>query len=182
MEKSKRGYLDLAIKLFRGFIYYNMFDQCGKYLRIGRGVIIIKHNSRLILGEKVHLYKNVKISAFGSTAKSVISIGNSTSIGDRTEIHAGMCVLIGSNCNIAWDCCILDRDYHKLNNNIETMKPVIIEDNVWIGCKSIILKGVHIGTGAVIAAGSIVTKDVPAHSLAAGNPAVVKKNNLTWAP
>jgi len=52
-------------------------------------------------------------------------------------------------------------------------KPVVIEDDVWIGCRSIILKGVRIGRGAVIAAGSVVTKDIPAGAIAGGVPARV---------
>jgi galactoside O-acetyltransferase len=52
-------------------------------------------------------------------------------------------------------------------------KPVVIEDDVWIGCRSIVLKGVRIGRGAVIAAGSVVTKDIPAGAIAGGVPARV---------
>ena len=57
-------------------------------------------------------------------------------------------------------------------------RPVIIEDDVWIGTKVIILPGVHIGKGSVIGAGAVVTKNIPAYSIAAGNPAVVKRNRL----
>ena len=56
--------------------------------------------------------------------------------------------------------------------NVES-SPIIIEDDVWIGFKSSILKGVTIGRGAIVAAGSVVTKAVPEYSLVAGNPAVV---------
>jgi acetyltransferase-like isoleucine patch superfamily enzyme len=55
--------------------------------------------------------------------------------------------------------------------------PVIIGDNVWIGDKATILPGVSIGNGAVIAANAVVTKDVPAYSVAAGNPARIIKQN-----
>ena len=54
-------------------------------------------------------------------------------------------------------------------------KPIIIEDDVWIGFNSIILKGVTIGKGAIIAAGSVVTKDIPPFSMVAGNPAKIIK-------
>lgn len=52
-------------------------------------------------------------------------------------------------------------------------KPIVIEDNVWIGCNSIILKGVTIGEGSIVSAGSVVMDNVPSHSIVRGNPAVV---------
>ncbi len=76
----------------------------------------------------------------------------------------------------------MDRDYHKFNSNTEEIKPVKIGDNVWIGCNSIILKGITIGNGAVVAAGSIVTKDVPPKVLVGGNPAKVIKEDIYWIP
>ncbi len=57
---------------------------------------------------------------------------------------------------------------------------MVIENHVWIGCGCTILKGVVIGEGAVIAAGSVVTKSVPPRALAAGNPAKVIRENVTW--
>lgn len=58
--------------------------------------------------------------------------------------------------------------------------PVIIEDNVWIGEKTSILPGVHIGQGSIIGANSVVTKDVPAYSVVAGNPAKIIKTNKDY--
>ena len=63
----------------------------------------------------------------------------------------------------------------QMNWNEVKSKPIIIKKNSWIGMRSIILKGVIIGEGAVVAAGSVVTKDVPDYTLVAGNPAIVKK-------
>ena len=57
---------------------------------------------------------------------------------------------------------------------------MVIGSHVWIGCNVLILKGVTVGDGAVIAAGSVVTKDVPAASLVGGNPARILKENVTW--
>lgn len=59
--------------------------------------------------------------------------------------------------------------------------PIVIEDYVWIGMNVIILKGVTIGEGSIIAAGSVVTRDIPPHCLAAGVPARVIKTNVTWS-
>ncbi|MBR5535021.1 MAG: acyltransferase [Clostridia bacterium] len=141
-----------------------------------KGVRVMKNNGGITLGDRVFLHRFVKLSAYGGK----IEIGNNSYIGDRTEIHSGEAVKIGNGVNIAWDCNILDRDYHAFNSEKEVIKPVVIEDNVWIGVRSTVLKGVRIGQGAVVAAGSVVTRDVPPHSLVAGNPAKVIKENITW--
>ena len=109
-----------------------------------------------------------------------ITIGSKCSIGDRTEIHCGNRISIGDDVIIAWDCNILDRDYHSTDNGVEVTSPVHIGNRVWIGCRAIILKGVTIGDGAVIAAGSVVTKNVLPNSLVAGNPAEFKKEVTGW--
>jgi acetyltransferase-like isoleucine patch superfamily enzyme len=64
----------------------------------------------------------------------------------------------------------MDTDQHGLPG-ARGPEPVRIDDDVWIGCRAIIVKGVHIGRGAVIGAGAIVTKDVPAGGIAVGTPA-----------
>ena len=76
---------------------------------------------------------------------------------------------------------IRDSDTHTiLNSNHIKTQPVYIGKNVWIGLGSIILKGVTIGDGAIIAAGSVVTKDVPSNCLVGGNPAKVIKDYIEW--
>lgn len=162
--------------VLRGMLYKPKFNKSGKLLRVEKGVRVMKNNGTITIGDKVLLHRYVKLSAYGGR----IEIGNNSYIGDRTEIHAGEAVKIGNNVNIAWDCNILDRDYHAFNGDSEVVKPVVIEDHVWIGVRSIILKGVTIGEGAVVAAGSVVTRDVPAGCLVAGNPAKVIKENVTW--
>ena len=116
----------------------------------------------------------MKLSICGKENYSaVLRIGNNIAIGDRTEIHIGSQCVIGNGMLISWDCCIIDSDYHKLENEEN-----IIGVNAWIGCRALILKGVTIGDRAVIAAESVVTKDVPARTMAAGNPAKIIKENV----
>lgn len=88
---------------------------------------------------------------------------------------------IGKNAHIARGAVIRDYDGHYLEEtNYRTAKPVTIGDNVWIGYRAMILKGVTIGNDSVVAANSVVTKDVPSHCIVAGNPAKVIRTNVTW--
>ena len=86
---------------------------------------------------------------------------------------------IGSDTTIADDVIIRDYDGHYVNDGIKTA-PVSIGNHVWIGSKSMILKGVTIGEGSVVAAGAVVVRDVPPHTLVGGVPAKVIKENITW--
>ena len=83
-------------------------------------------------------------------------------------------ITIGTNTMIGAECLIMDSDFHGLplgENRAIRSAPVQIGDHVFIGARAIILKGVNIGRKAVIGAGSVVTGDIPANSVAAGNPA-----------
>lgn len=90
-------------------------------------------------------------------------------------------IRIGKGANIAREAVIRDYDGHYIEDvNYRTAKPVWIGDNVWIGYRAMILKGVTIGNGSIVAANAVVTKDVPPHCIVAGNPAKVIRNNINW--
>ena len=127
---------------------------------------VIKNSGRAEIGRYVKLYPNVKISLCGETEKpALLKLGDNVAIGDRTEIHVGESVKIGAHTLISWDCCIMDRDYHAINSEAEVKRPIVIGSHVWIGCNAMILNGVTVGDGAVVAAGAVVTKDVPPRGL-----------------
>ena len=91
---------------------------------------------------------------------------------DQGGITIGDGTLVGHNVTIA----TLNHDYNPNNRASITPKPVKIGKNVWIGSDSTILPGVEIGDGAIIGAGSVVTKSIPANTIAAGNPArIIRK-------
>ena len=102
---------------------------------------------------------------------AVIRIGNGTYLNRNTLVVSEQSVEIGRDCKIAWDVIIMDTDLHEIPGAGVRDLPVIIEDAVWIGCRAVILKGVRIGKGAVVAAGAVVTKDVAPYSIVAGVPA-----------
>lgn len=153
------------------------------YKFFGNGCLVIGNNVHLKSNKNsyhLNMYSPVKIMADRSDA--IIEIGDNTRI-NGSCIHAYKRISIGKNCLIAANCQIIDGNGHDLSfpdvaNRINTRgdaKEIIIEDNVWVGANCIILPGVRIGYGSVIAAGSVVVKDIPPMSVAGGNPAKVIK-------
>lgn len=117
--------------------------------------------------------------------KALISIGHNVGM-SSTTLWAAKCITIGSYVKIGANVKIIDNDAHSLGwyvrrNVAEDEKskhsaPILIEDDVLIGMNSIVLKGVTIGARSVIGAGSVVTRNIPADCIAAGNPCkVIKK-------
>jgi acetyltransferase-like isoleucine patch superfamily enzyme len=83
-------------------------------------------------------------------------------------------VTIGHRVKIGWDTVIMDTDLHGHSGLPARTKPVVIEDDVWIGCRVLILKGVHVGRGAIIGAGALVTKNVPPLAVVTSRSAEVR--------
>ncbi len=97
----------------------------------------------------------------------------SCTILDCNEVRIGHHVMIGPNVQIYTAAHLLEAEPR--NRGLEVAKPITIEDNVWIGGGAILLPGVRIGRSAVVGAGAVVSRDVPANTVVAGNPARVIK-------
>ncbi|WP_410000407.1 acyltransferase [Gemmata sp. SH-PL17] len=141
---------------------------------------------------RIHLGDGVRLSgkpsfAFGRAGAEgapELVIGDDTFIGHGCSFSVGRSVRIGRHCLLASGVTVLDMDGHPVDANRrragdptppESIAPVIIGDDVWIGRGAVILKGVSIGHRAIVAAHSVVTKNVPADAIVAGNPARVVK-------
>jgi acetyltransferase-like isoleucine patch superfamily enzyme len=151
--------------------------------------IIQKHRrSILTIGARLELRSTVRSNPLGPNHPVFISTrrpGAILKIGDDFGMTGGSIiaeqrVTIGSRVTIGANSIIADTDFHPLDalarHNLPldgATAPIVIEDDVFIGMQSLILKGVTIGTGSIIGAGSVVTRDVPAGVIAAGNPARV---------
>ena len=134
--------------------------------------------------------KNVHYSPLNSQfSYSTITIGNNVYIGPNARFSAVKGLKIGNNITFGPGVTIMggnhnfkDVGIYIFNNHTKHPNddlPVIIDDDTWIGCNAIILKGVHISQGAIVGAGAVVTKDVPAYAIVAGNPAKVVKYRFT---
>jgi len=125
-------------------------------------------------GNNIKLWKGVIIHS-----PEKVTIGSNTGIGDYVVLWGGGGIEIGENVLIATHSVITSQG-HSVNANVfretNVMNKVIIKNNVWIGAGVLIMPGVTIGENTVIGAGSVVTKDIPANSIAIGSPAIVVKN------
>lgn len=146
-----------------------------------KGILVLKENSELLIKGNVSIAQGAYIR-LRENAK--VSIGNGTFINPRTELIAKDKISIGKNCAISWGVTIMDNDGHLIITSHKGVtpesSPINIKDNVWIGQGATILKGVTIGIGSIVAANAVVTKDVPDHTVVAGNPARIVKEGVVW--
>jgi len=141
-------------------------------------------------GAKIRIGSGSRIAGMLVVEKddSRLTIGNNTLVGHNTIVDCAREIEIGDDVLISYQCIISDSDNHSLDHerrkgDLERWRqgghdwsdvacePIKIKSGAWIGARSIILKGVTIGEGAIVGMGSTVTKDVPPFSVVAGNPA-----------
>jgi acetyltransferase-like isoleucine patch superfamily enzyme len=145
-----------------------------------RAIEIPGHWECIHLGRGVALDRGVVLQITLPLPGSLLEIGAGTYVNRGTYFDAHQKLLVGENCLIGPHCYFTDANHGRepgapvIQQTIE-VKPVIIGNHVWIGAKCIILPGVTIGDGAVVGAGSIVTRDIPAGALAYGSPARVAR-------
>lgn len=170
----------------------------GKRMKIFNHIYLRKHKDSIIeigddfvfsSGESYNpLCRNIKGSIYAPKGAKII-IGDGVGISSAC-IWSKSSITIGNNVKIGGDCILLDTDSHSLDYKIRASKevnedgvsldsynaksaPITIADDVLIGTRCIILKGVTIGARSIIGSGSVVTKSIPADSIAAGNPCKV---------
>ena len=121
--------------------------------------------------------KRIRLTAWMANGKSgKVDIGKHCLICPGTRIMSATSITVSDDCMTAQNVCITDADWHDLYDRsapVGNTEEIFIGRNVWIGDSTMVCKGVHIGENAIIGAGSIVTKDIPANAIAAGNPATV---------
>lgn len=150
----------------------------------GRVKIVKCTKSIMKIGENVTFRSMATSNLIGINRPCIISTLNSgaiVEIGDGcgfsgTVLGCFNKIILGKNVRCGANTLITDSDWHLDDPRSSTPRPVIIEDNVWLGVNVIVLKGVTIGENSVIGAGSIVTRNIPANVIAAGNPCKVISN------
>jgi acetyltransferase-like isoleucine patch superfamily enzyme len=102
---------------------------------------------------------------------ATLAIGDHVFINQGVRISCSQEIRIGNGCQIADECVLIDNDYHNFPGQEIKSGPIIIENGVWLATRVIVLRGVTIGEGSVIGAGSVVTRSIPPQTFAAGAPA-----------
>lgn len=147
-------------------------------------IITVDGAANLVEVEQGVKLRNVNLIIRGNNCS--VRIGKDTTFGGARIVNVGSdnSIMIGDNCLFADKIEIWASDTHAIydenGNWINKEKPVIIESNVWIGSKVTILKGVKIGEGSIIGMETLLTKDVNAKTIVAGNPAREIKKNVFW--
>lgn len=170
---------------FRSFYHKNRFKKCGKNFSSEKGLRII--NPQFIsVGDDVIFHENISLCNNPISDTCELIIGNRVDLGKWNDFGCSNKIIIEDDVITAPFVHISDRDHSYTNINIpiknqlpNSRGPVIIGKGSWIGFRAQIMSGVTIGKQCVIAAGAIVTKDIPDYSVAGGNPAkVIKKYNF----
>jgi acetyltransferase-like isoleucine patch superfamily enzyme len=139
------------------------------------GRLIVCNDGALHLGERVRIRGTHVPVELATLCGGTLRIGDRTFINSGVSICAQRSVTIGEGCAIGNYTLIMDTDFHAVEDYRKQgeAEPVVIEEGVWLAARVTVLKGVRIGRGAVVAAGAVVTRDVPPHTLVGGVPARV---------
>ncbi len=185
MRRDNKPYsIRLLINACRAM--YTRWRVVPQFDSVGSGLEIIGPQRLEVYGPDIHLGNNVHIQTSrgqmsrlctwpdGKGETGTIRIGNNVLLTPGLQIVSASSVDIGDNVMIASRVYISDADWHEIYDRLASpgpLAPVRLEDNVWLGEGCKICKGVTVGRNSVIGAGSVVTGNIPANVIAAGNPA-----------
>ena len=135
----------------------------------------MSNQGTLTIGARVRLVSTVATLELVTLPGGHLEIGDNVFINYGSSLVASTHVKVGDNCLIGTHVMVMDTDFHRVDDKSwdTAGQPVVFSDRAWLGNRSIVLKGVNIGHDAVVAAGSVVTHDMPPRTLVAGVPAKV---------
>lgn len=165
--------IGLAWNIFKTKIYLIRCNKIGPLVQT-KGRPQIRNKGKITIGNVVSIWSNISKTRLSAHRGGILEIGNNNFL-NGIFISASEKIVIGNNCKFGPLTMIMDSDFHDIKDHTKdgAKSGIVIEDDVWIGARVTILKGVKVGRGAVVAVGSVVTKDVPENAIVAGVPAKV---------
>jgi acetyltransferase-like isoleucine patch superfamily enzyme len=135
---------------------------------------MLRECKRITIGARSSVGRHVELAPQGGW----IRIGSDCSLNNFCVLYGAGGIAIGDDCRVANGVLMVAFNHSFVLGELIRLQPIaskgiVVESNVWIGARAIVLDGVTIGTGSVVGAGSVVTRDVPAGTVVAGNPARV---------
>ena len=165
-----------AAAVLRARYYLRSAQTLGPRVRLW-GVPFVNNQGTLLVGDRVRLASGVSTLELSVGSGATLEIGDRVLINHGCSIGATKLVRIGPRCNIGSQAILIDNAFHELDPERRDEQPepapVILEENVWLAARVIVLPGVTVGKNSVVGAGSVVTRDIPPDVLAAGIPAKI---------
>ena len=177
-RKHGPGWLmTIARQLLLAKLQLRKCNSVGQWVRV-RGKVIVHNEGTIKIGDRVRFRSEAAISELVTWAGGRIEIGDGTTINYGSSISSAGLVKVGKDCLVGTYVNIMDCTFHNMKDHSWDLEadPVVIGDRVWLGNRCMIMKGVTIGDGAVVAACSLVTRNVPPNSMVVGVPARVVQN------
>lgn len=158
-------------------------NRVGPGARVRGRPVVENEGGRITIGARFCVWAYLARVQLYAGPGGVLEIGDDTFINNGSVLSASQGIYVGDRVNIAPGCTVIDNDFHGTDDRQAppARAPIVLEDDVWLGTGVTVLKGVRIGRGSVIAAGAVVTKDIPAGVLAGGVPARVLRSLVTSA-
>lgn len=155
--------------------------QFGRHLRARR--VVLRNIGHIEIGDHCRLGSHPNDSPEVTNLRTYlpsarIIIGNNVGLAGAT-LHCNLSITIGNHCRCGPGVILCDNDSHRVARSVEERSlrpaeaPIVLQDNVWLGMRTIVLKGVTIGANTIVAAGSVVTHNLPGNVIAGGVPARV---------
>lgn len=188
-KKTPWMYIRAFVYLSSAFFRYHLSFK-KRFTRIGGQPTVWGIKNVIVYGPNISIGKNVvMVAADGHTTnisslklrnrEGRIDIGDNVLIMNGVRISSASSITIGDGCMLANHAYLTDADWHDIHDRTSApggTAPIVLERGAWIGDSAIVCKGVRIGENSIVGAGAVVTRNVPANVIVAGNPArVVKK-------
>jgi maltose O-acetyltransferase len=157
--------------------YLRHAERAGPRVRVWGRPRVKVWDGHLLVGDRLLLVSTPAVTELAVHDGGTLEIGDRVFINYGCSIVASLLVRIGPRCSIGTHAILMDNDFHRpepeRRNERPESRPIVLEENVWLGARVTVLRGVTIGRDSVIGAGSVVTRDIPPRSVAVGLPARV---------